>query len=74
MGRKNSQPKIVPQQTSFNQALSKAQQMTPEDFKKYKSEYIDYLVSQQSKKYKVIPCVERLAYSYSDMTEYASIS
>lgn len=65
--------KIVPQQMSFKQALSKAQQMTPEEFKKYKSEYIDFLVKMQSKEYKVIPCVERLAHSTGDMTEYAFI-
>lgn len=63
--------RIAPQQMSFKQALSKAQQMTPEDFKKYKSEYIDYLVTQQSEKYKVIPCVERLAHTTGDTTEYA---
>ena len=61
----------VPQQMSFNQALSKAKQMTADEFEKYKSEYIDYLVKQQSKKYKVIPCVERLAYRDSDTMEYA---
>ncbi len=61
----------VPQQVSFNQALSKAKQMTPEEFEKYKSEYIDFLVSKQSKKYKVIPCVERLAHADNDTTEYA---
>ena len=65
--------KIVPQQMSFKQALSKAQQMTPEEFKKYKSEYIDFLVKMQSKDYKVIPCVERLAHSTGDITEYAFI-
>lgn len=68
-----TQTRITPLQMSFSQALSKAQQMTPEDFKKYKSEYIDYLVSQQSMLYKVIPCVERLAHTNSDMTEYAFI-
>ena len=56
---------------SFSQALSKAQKMTQEEFKKYKSKYIDYLVTLQSKNYKVIPCVERLAHSNSDNTEYA---
>lgn len=63
--------RIAPLQMSFRQALSKAQQMTPEEFKKYKSEYIDFLVTQQSKKYKVIPCVERLAHTTGDTTEYA---
>lgn len=63
--------RISPVQMSFKQALSKAQQMTPEDFQKYKSKYIDYLVTLQSRKYKVIPCVERLAHSTGDTTEYA---
>ena len=64
---------IVPMQVSFSQALSKAKQMTAEEFEKYKSEYIDYLVKQQSKNYKVIPCVERIAHTDSDTTEYAFI-
>lgn len=60
----------APLQISFKQALSKAKQMTPAEFQKYKSKYIDYLVTLQSKKYKVIPCVERLAHTNSDNTEY----
>ena len=56
---------------SFSQALSKANQMKPEDFQKYKSQYIDYLVTLQSKEHNVIPCVERLAHSNSDSSEYA---
>lgn len=63
--------RIAPVQMSFKQALSKAMQMTEEEFKKYKSKYIDYLITLQSKNYKVIPCVERLAHSNSDNTEYA---
>ena len=63
--------RIAPQQMSFKQALSKAQKMTAEEFEKYKSEYINHLVRLQSKKYKVIPCVERLAHTNSDLTEYA---
>lgn len=63
--------RIAPVQMSFKQALSKAKQMTEEEFKKYKSKYIDYLVTLQSKNYKVIPCVERLAHLNSDNTEYA---
>lgn len=62
---------VGPAPMSFSQALSKAKQMTPEEFRKYKSKYIDYLVTLQSKKYKVIPCVERLAHSTGDTTEYA---
>ena len=63
--------RIAPVQMSFKQALSKAQQMTEGEFKKYKSEFIDFLVTQQSKMFKVIPCVERLAHSTGDTSEYA---
>ena len=61
----------APSPMSFNQAVSKAKSMTPEEFKKYKSKYIDYLVDLQSEEYKVIPCVERLSHANSDVTEYA---
>lgn len=65
--------KIVgaPSSMSFSQAISKAKSMTPEEFKKYKSKYIDYLVELQCENYKVIPCVERLSHANSDITEYA---
>ncbi|MBR1498046.1 MAG: hypothetical protein IJ615_00195 [Bacteroidaceae bacterium] len=63
--------RIAPQQISFKQALSKALKMTEAEFEKYKSEYINYLVKLQSKKYKVIPCVERLSHANNDMNEYA---
>lgn len=69
----NQPSKEAPEQMTFKQALSKAMQMTPEEFEKYKSEYINYLVKKQSKEYKVIPCVERLAHSTGDMTEFAFI-
>ena len=36
-----------------------------------KSDYINRLVKLQSKKYKVIPCVERLSHANNDVTEYA---
>ena len=61
----------APSPMSFNQAISKAKSMTPEEFKKYKSKYIDYLVELQSEDYKVIPCVERLSHANSDIMEYA---
>ena len=64
-------PRESPGQMTFKQALSKAAQMTPEEFEKYKSGYINFLVKMQSEDYKVIPCVERLAHANSDMTEYA---
>lgn len=63
--------KLSPQKMSFNQALSKAQQMTFDDFKKYKSKFIAFLVSKQSPDQKVIPCVENLAHSNNETTEYA---
>jgi len=62
---------ITPRKMSFDQALSKAQNMTPEEFKKYKSEYIDFLVSKQCRDYKVIPCIERMVHTNTDETEYA---
>lgn len=71
VSRAKSNNVISPLPMSYSQALSKAKQMTPEEFIKYKSKYIDYLVTIQSEKYKVIPCVERLAHTNSDMTEYA---
>ena len=64
-------PREAPEQMTFKQALSKAAQMTPEEFEKYKSDYINFLVKMQDYDSKVIPCVERLAHSNSDITEYA---
>ena len=61
----------APSPMSFNQAVSKAKSMTPEEFKRYKSQYIDYLLDLQSEGYKVIPCVERLSHANSNVTEYA---
>lgn len=58
-------------QMSFKQALSKAQQMTPVEFAKYKSEFINFLLMKQSDKYKVIPCLERLAHTDNDIIEEA---
>ena len=65
------QTNSAPMQMSFKQALSKAQQMTPAEFTKYKSEFINFLLKKQSDKYKVIPCVERLAHTDNDITEEA---
>ena len=47
--------------------------MDPEEFKKYKSKFIDYLADVQSKEYKVIPCVENMSHSNSMTMEYAFI-
>ncbi len=60
-----------PAQMTFNQAMSKAQQMSASDFRKYKSKFIDFLVDLQDEHYKVIPCVERLAHTRSDASEFA---
>lgn len=65
--------KITPMKMSFNQAVSEGRKMTPEDFKKYKSLYIDYLVQMQGANYKVIPCAERLAHANSDTVEFSFI-
>lgn len=65
--------KITPMKMSFNQAVSEGCKMTPEDFKKYKSLYIDYLVQMQGVDYKVIPCAERLAHANSDTVEFSFI-
>ena len=58
-------------QMPFKQALSKAQQMTPAEFTKYKSEFINFLLKKQSDKYKIIPCMERLAHTDNDIIEEA---
>lgn len=63
--------KVAPLQLSFSEALKRAEQMSPAEFAKYKSKYIDFLVSLQSLNFKVIPCVERLSHSTGDTTEYA---
>ena len=53
----------------FKKALSNAQIMSKEEFQQFKSEYIDYLVIVQCKKYKIIPCIEHLAYEKSGIFE-----
>lgn len=58
---------------SFDNALAQSSRMTEEEFFKYKSEYINYLVSIQSKKHKIIPCVENLSHTTGDTFEYAFI-
>ena len=70
-GGRSSNKGGAPMTMSFSQAMSKAKQLSPEEFKKWKSKYIDFLVTQQSKDYKVIPCVERLVHTIGDTTEYA---
>lgn len=62
-----------PRHTSFDNALLQSNKMTEEEFFKYKSEYINYLVSIQSKKHKIIPCVESLSHVTGEAYEYAFI-
>lgn len=62
---------LAPRSMSFDEALSKAQKMTPEEFKIYKSEFISFLIKLQDPRYKVITCNERLAHANSDNTERA---
>ena len=65
----NKSKKTAPVKIPFERALSKAQEMKPEDFAKYKSSYIAYLVTKQCEDYKIIPCVEMLAHVDNDITE-----
>ena len=48
---------------TFASAMSKAANMRPEDFKKYKSQFINYLIFQQHKEYKVVPMSESITHS-----------
>ena len=58
---------------SFESALSKAAAMKPEDFKKYKSKFIDFLVEQQMDEYKVVPVSENVSHSRSSYEEASFI-
>lgn len=48
---------------TFDSAMSKAASMKPEDFRKYKSQFINYLIFQQHKQYKVVPMSESITHS-----------
>ena len=56
---------------SFKQSISRAQQMSKEEFLKYKSKYIDYLVILQHIETRIVPCVENLSHSNSTIYEEA---
>lgn len=47
---------------SFGDSMSKASKMSPEDFVKYKSKFINYLLKMQIADYKVIPCNENISH------------
>lgn len=48
---------------TFSSAMSKAASMKLDDFKKYKSQFINYLILQQHKEYKVVPMSESITHS-----------
>ena len=54
---------------SFEQSQSKASQMTPEMFRKYKSKFIDFLVSKQSNRYLISPCSEYVVHTNQEDVE-----
>ena len=52
-------------------AIFRGQQMTLADFRKYKSLFIDFLVSKQNRKYKIVPMTEGLDHTTSSHGEDA---
>lgn len=57
----------------FQIAISKAKQMTSFDFRKYKSKFIDYLVSKQITDACIVPMTEAFVHSNTNYTEVAFI-
>ena len=47
---------------SFNTCLEKSKYLTDNEIKKYKSKYLNTLISLQNKNYKIIPIIETLTY------------
>lgn len=58
---------------NFESAMSKAAAMKPEDFKRYKSKFIDFLVEHQMDEYKVVPVSENVSHSRSSYDEASFI-
>ena len=58
---------------SFDSALSRAAAMKPEDFKRYKSKFIDFLVEHQMDEFKVVPVSENISHSRSSFEEASFI-
>lgn len=58
---------------SFESALSKAASMKPEEFKRYKSKFIDFLVEHQMDEYKIVPVSENVSHSRSSYDEASFI-
>lgn len=46
----------------FSEAISKGREMSLEDFKKYKSQFIDFLVDHQTEKHKMVPITESISH------------
>lgn len=57
--------------STLQAALSKAKQMTAADFRKYKSKFIDFLISKQLDKFLVVPISEAFEYKNNSHTEDA---
>ena len=66
---KNIAETISLKQLSFTSAMSKASSMTIDNFKKYKSQFIDFLVECQAKEYKIVPAIETIANSRAEKYE-----
>lgn len=58
---------------SFQSALSKAASMKPEEFRRYKSKFIDFLVGHQMDEYKVVPVSENISHSRGSYDEASFI-
>lgn len=52
----------------FDACCERGKRMTDEEFRKYKSEFIDYLINIRHKSYSVIPCQECMRYEMSKET------
>lgn len=56
---------------SFKKSYDVAGTLSPDYFKKYKSQYIDFLVNKQLEKYRIVPVIERLEHNDSKTDEEA---
>lgn len=71
---KSSTGRIVSfEKRSFQSALSKAASMKPEEFRRYKSKFIDFLVGHQMDEYKVVPVSENISHSRGSYDEASFI-
>lgn len=56
---------------SFKKSYDVAATLSPDYFKKYKSQYIDFLVNKQLENYRIVPVIERLEHYDSKTDEEA---